>query len=56
MTQNQIDFIAAIRTVSADLADYVEDQIASGVSFDGVHSQIRRAMHVVDGRRIGRGV
>lgn len=56
MTQDQKDFVDALRTVSNELADYVEARIVSGATFDEMQSHLRNAVKVVDGWRIGRGV
>jgi hypothetical protein len=56
MTQDQKDFIQALRTVSNEIADWAEQRIADGATFDEMQSQLRNAVKLVDGWRIGRGV
>lgn len=56
MTQDQVDFIKALRTVSDEIADWAVEQIANGHSFDEMQAQLRRSVEVVDGWRIGRGI
>jgi hypothetical protein len=51
MTQDQIDFIEALRTVSSQIADYVQTQIENGTSLDHVQAQLRNVMAAVDGLR-----
>jgi hypothetical protein len=55
MTQNQIDLVEELRTVSNDLADWAVEQFRNGATFDGVQAEIRRVAEVVYNWRIGRG-
>jgi len=56
MTQDQTDFIDALRSISKELADYIRQQMAAGATFDSVQAQLRNAVRLVDSWRIGRGV
>lgn len=56
LNSDQIDFINAIRTVSNELADHIANELENGKSFDQVQSNLRKAVNVVTGWRIGRGV
>jgi hypothetical protein len=56
MTQDQKDFIQALRTVSNDVADWAEERIFNGDTFDEMQTKLRNAVKLVDGWRIGRGV
>lgn len=56
MTQDQKDFIQALRTISDDIADWAEERIFNGDTFDEMQAKLRNAVNLVDGWRIGRGV
>lgn len=56
MTQDQKDFIQALRSVSNEIADWAEKRIAEGATFDEMQTQLRSSVKLVDGWRIGRGV
>jgi hypothetical protein len=56
MTTNQKDLIDALKTVSPELATYAFEQFVHGATFDEVLAELNRAIDVVDGWRIGRGV
>ena len=56
MTQDQKDFIGAIRTVSDSLAEYIEQRLEEGATFDEVQTQLRRVVALAGRWRIGRGV
>lgn len=56
MDQDRKDFIEAIKAVSPELAAHFTTQMERGSSFDQVHAELKAAVNLVSGWRIGRGV